>query len=135
MNKSDVVHIADILPPPVPDVSVIDFRVYVLLLAVILFIVVFRYLRSSEQRLKRLSKQYQQHKLDKRRCAFELSELMRQHMKGSAKNLSSMREQKNKKAWQEYSTTLQVARYSRQGLSDDAMAQLLHDTERWLQRR
>jgi len=133
MDSSEIVQIADILPPPVPDAPAADFWIYVVLFAVIIITAGFRYLRSSQQRLKRLRKQYRQRKLDKRRCAFQLSHLLCQHMQiVSSGAAASLRLQKNK-TWQEYLTALQRACYSREGLSDDAMVQLLNDTERWLQ--
>lgn len=138
MNNSELVQIADILPPTAPVSPSVDFSFVFFLLIAVVAVIGFWYQRSSKQQLKRLHKQYQQRKIDNRRCAFRLSNLLRkkkplhrnnQHHNTSA---SSLPAKQNNNAWQEYSTTLQVACYSRRGLDDDAMSQLLQETERWL---
>ncbi len=138
MNNSELVQIADILPPTAPASPSVDFSLVFFLLIAVVTVVGLWYRRSSKQQLKRLCKQYQQRRINNRRCAFQLSDLLRkkrllrqdrQYQEPGATTLSA--QQKNQ-SWQEYSATLQVACYSRRGLDDDAMSQLLRESARWL---
>ena len=138
MNNSELVQIADILPPTAPVSPSVDLSLVFFLLITVVAVIGFWYRRSSKQQLKRLRKQYQQHKIDNRRCAFQLSNLLRkkkplhQYSQRHDPSTSSLSALQNNNAWQEYSTMLQVACFSRQSLDDDAMSKLLQETERWL---
>jgi len=132
MNNSELVQIADILPPTAPVSPSVDLSLVLFLLIAVVAVIGFWYRRSSKQQLKRLHKQYQQHKIDNRRCAFQLSELLRQNRQHQEPGTTTSSTQQKNQSWQEYSTTLQIACYSRQGLDDDAMTQLLSESARWL---
>lgn len=132
MNDSELVQIADILSPTAPVSPSVDLSLVFFLLIAAVAVIGFWYRCSSKQQLKRLRKQYQQRKIDNRRCAFQLRDLLHQNSQRHDTSASSLSAQQNNYTWQEYSTTLQVACFSRQGLDDDAMSQLLQETERWL---
>lgn len=117
MNNSELLQIADILPPTAPVTSSVNFWFYFLLMLVAVAMLVFYYLRSSKQKLRRLHKKYQQGKINNRQCAFQLAGLL---------------SQKKSRRWQAYANTLQAACYSRQSIDDDAMSSLLREAERWL---
>jgi len=139
MKTSELVQIADILPPVAPASTSDNIWFYVLLLTLFIALASFRYLRSSKQqfklRLRRLRRQYQQHKLNNRQCAFHLTRLLCQKLQIPRLSASALSQHQNSKAWQEYVAALHVARFSRQGLNDDAMKQLLVEAESWLQQR
>ena len=132
MNNSELAQIADILPPAAPVSPPVDSWLYFFLLIAVVTVVGFWYLRSSKQQLRRLRKQYQQHKIDNRQCAFQLTSLLRQNNQRQDISTSLFSPQQNNLAWQEYSSALQVACYSRRSLDDETMSQLLRETERWL---
>lgn len=121
MNNSELLQIADILPPTAPVTSSVNFWFYFLLMLLAVAMPVFYYLRSSKQKLRRLRKKYQQGKINNRQCAFQLAGLLSQ--------------QKSRR-WQAYANTfentLQAACYSRQSIDDDTMSNLLREAERWL---
>ena len=127
MNNSELVQIADILPPTAPVSSSVDFLFYFFLMVAAAVVAALWYLRSSKQKLRRLHKQYQQGKIDNRQCAFQLAGLLSQE-----KSFSALSMQQKNQRWQEYSNTLQTACYSRQSIDDDAMSMLLREAERWL---
>ncbi len=127
MNNSELVQIADILPPTTPVSAPIDSGIYFFLLMIIVAAAVLWSLRSSKQKLKRLRKKFQQGKIDNRQCAFQLAGLL-----GPVVNTATSSAQKDSQHWQEYISALQLARYSRRGLANEAMTKLLREAERWL---
>jgi len=127
MNNSELVQIADILPPTVPVSTPVGSGIYFFLLIIIVAAAVLWSLRSSKQKLKRLRKKFQQGKIDNRQCAFQLTGLL-----DTAVNTTTSSAQKDSQRWQEYTSALQLARYSRRGLDNEAMAKLLREAERWL---
>jgi len=132
MNDSKLAQIADILPPTAPVTHSVDIWFYILLFTSILAIIIFWKLRSRKQQLRRLRNQYQQQKINNRRCAFQLKKLLQ--LNSSHQNISTttFQLQKNSRNWCEYSSALQAACYSRKGLDDKAMSHLLSESEQWL---
>ena len=139
MNTSELVQIADILPPVAPVSTSANVWFYVLLLTLFIALASFSYLRSSKQqfkrRLRRLRRQYQQHKLDNRQCAFQLARLLCQNLQIPRISAFSLDTQLNNTAWNKFSTALQVACYSRQSLDKKTMTNMLDEAEAWLQQK
>jgi uncharacterized protein YlxW (UPF0749 family) len=128
LNNSELVQMADILPPAVPvsAISVAGIYLFLLLLVAVIVVFGFRYQKSSKRKLRRLRKRYLRHKLDNRQCAFQLKRQLRDDVNTSTVSARQGRD------WLEYSTALQAACYSSRSLDDGAMLQLLSDAERWL---
>lgn len=132
MNSADVTQIADILPPPLPVDASANVMLYVFLFVGSILVLSVFYYRSNQQKLKRLQKKFQQQKIDNRHCAYQLSNLLNQVLQKNPKSHLVVLQNQNDDVWKKYISTLQAACYSRRGLNNDAMNQLLIDTERWL---
>ncbi len=133
MNNSELVQIADILPPMAPAAPADNFWLYFLLLTAIVAATAYGHLHSAKQvqklRLKWLRRQYQQQNINNRQCAFQLANLLQKNAPHQYLSTSTFSPAQNK---QTFSNTLQIACYSRHGLDDDAMLQLLTEAEHCL---
>jgi len=118
MSDVELDRIADILPPPIP-VSSADnlWQVFIFLIITILLSIYIYYYRSNKQQLKRLKKRYKNKEISQRQLAFNISKL-----------LKSLHINSN----ESFHKTLEAARFSRNGINEDSMMELIQRVEKWI---
>jgi len=136
MNDSNLVQIADILPPPAPELLSADYGSYfALILILLLASILILAMRSSRWQLRKLRWLYQLQKIDNRQLAFQLVRLLRKRLNLSRIDPSLLPEfvkPEDGETWLAFTTQLKTACYSRHSLNDKAMTKLLHRTNQWL---
>ena len=122
MSKIKLDKIADILPPPAP-ISSADNLWYVLIILIIIIILgtSIYYYRSNKKKLKRFIKQYQNKKISQRQLAIKISNLLKQKS-----------ESVDKKSNEALYQPLNAARFSRNGIDEDSMIELIQRVYKWI---
>ena len=135
MKSPELAQIADILPPPVPIVSPgYTSLIIALLLLLIAAIIWSRYTRSSTRHFHRLRRQYQQKRIDNRLLAFRLTRLLCHRYDLPRFSPSLAPQSLDNTDWQHLADKLQAACFSREGMNDESLAELLDKVSQWLQK-
>jgi len=121
-EKTSLDHIADILPPTPPVSSANEILIFFIILTfLILLSSAILYFRSDKQQLKRLIIKYQHKKINQRKLAQKTYALIKQ---------ISIREDKN--SHELFYIPLQAACFSRNGIEESRMTELIQRVEKWI---
>lgn len=136
MSDITLDRIADIVPPVAPEfLSTDDAALIVLAAVVVVSGLVVWLIRSHRWKLQTLRWSYQWQKISNRQLAFELNQLLRRQLKLS-RITPTISPRKcplfDQEAWPVFCAQLDAACFSRNGLDDQAMKNLLHQTNHWL---
>jgi len=121
MNSSELEKIADILPPMAPAASTDSIWPVIFLIIFLLCTVGIYFYRSNKQQLRRLHKKHLHKKINQRQLAFELAQLVTQKDHSPSNG-----------SWNIFHNQLQAACFSRNGLHEDAMKELMTSAEQWI---
>ncbi len=122
MKNVELEKIADILPPsaPVNSSELILETIFLLVLFVVTMTSI-HYYHSKKQQLKRLRKKHQKKIINQRQLAFELNHLLTQKTP-----------QPGDHSWEIFHRQLQTACFSRNGLENDVMEDLINRAAQWI---
>jgi len=122
MKNLELEKIADILPPSAPvNSSEIIWEIIFLLVLFVVAMVSIRYYHSKKLQLKRLRKKHQKKIINQRQLAFELNHLLTQKTP-----------QPSDHSWKTFHSQLQAACFSRNGLENDVMEDLINRAVQWI---
>lgn len=122
MSKIQLQSIADIVPPPAPPSSAdnIEVIIFSMMLLIILSIIAYHY-RSEKQQFKRLIRKYKNKIINQREMAFEVSRLIKKQPALTDRH-----------AHENFNNLLQAACYSRNGIDEHTMKELIRRVEKWI---